>query len=70
MIRRETQYYIECDECGESTSSAFPRKMAMEEFRGYGFKIGKRHLCEDCSPNLKAPVDSHSVHNASKEVKE
>ena len=52
-MRRETQYFIECDECGASTISAFPREMAMKEFRDFGFIIGKKCLCEDCSSNLK-----------------
>jgi len=52
-MRRETQYFIECDEdCGTSTISAMPRKYAIEEFRSGGWKIGKRCICPDCSLNL------------------
>jgi len=52
VIRRETQYFIECDKCGASTISTMPRKYAIKEFREGGWKIGKKCKCEDCSPKL------------------
>lgn len=49
-IRRETQYYMECDICNDSyTSFAGDRNVSLSYFRDDGWKIGKKCVCPDCS---------------------
>jgi len=48
-IKRETQYYIECDICDDTFETyAGDRKTAVISFRENGWKIGKKCICSDC----------------------